>query len=115
MKKVVANLCNHPYKKKKSSPDEGQGQDVVRVDGNEPITVLGVRVRMWVVRRQDKAAGTSQISSTRCYNRSKGKPLSGGCFKNAINCEPTHTRMTKHRAVKWITCDDSVFFSTYYS
>lgn len=54
-------------------PDEGQRQDVVRVDGNEPITILGVRVGMWVVRRQDKSIGASKVSSTRSYDGNKSK------------------------------------------
>lgn len=61
-------------------PDKGQGQDVVRVDSNEPITILGVGIRMWVVRRQNKSTGASQISTTRCYKGRKYIQLSTECF-----------------------------------
>lgn len=37
------------------SPDKSQGNDVVRVDGNEPVAVLAVWIGMWVVGRQDEA------------------------------------------------------------
>ena len=48
-------------------PDEGQRQDVVRVDGDEPITVLGVWVGVGEVWGQYKAVGAGQVPSTgRC-------------------------------------------------
>lgn len=46
-------------------PDKGQRQDVVRVHSDEPITVLGVRVGVRVVGRQDESVGARQVSSAR--------------------------------------------------
>lgn len=65
-----------------SSPDEGQREDIVRVDSNEPITVFGVRVRVWVVRRQDKSTGASKVSSTRRYNGNKSIRMRFSFHKN---------------------------------
>lgn len=36
-------------------PDESQGNDVVRVDRDKPVTVFAVWIGMWVVGRKDES------------------------------------------------------------
>lgn len=47
-----------------SLPDECKRQDVIRVDGDEPVAVLAVRVWMREVGRQNKPRGTGEIAPT---------------------------------------------------
>lgn len=84
-----------------SSPDKRQREDIVRVDSNEPITVLRVRVRVWVVRRQDKPTGASKVSSTRRYNGNKRIEWDFLSIKiePSSSCDP----QWKKGVVKWKT------------
>lgn len=36
-------------------PNESQGNDVVRVDRNKPVTVFAVWIGVWVVGREDES------------------------------------------------------------
>lgn len=54
------------------SPDECQRKDIVRVDSDQPITVLGVRVGVWVVGRENKPIGACEVSSTRSCDGNTG-------------------------------------------
>lgn len=46
-------------------PDEGQRDDVVRVDGDEPVAVFAVGVGVRVVGREDEAWRSSHIPAAR--------------------------------------------------
>lgn len=43
------------YCKIKIVPDKSQGDDIVRVDGNKPVTVFAVWVGVWVVGRENES------------------------------------------------------------
>lgn len=46
-------------------PDEGQGNDVVRVDADEPVAVFAVWVRVGIAGREDEAWRSGHIPTTR--------------------------------------------------
>lgn len=46
-------------------PDEGQGNDVVRVDADEPVAIFAVWVRVRIVGREDEAWRSCHIPTTR--------------------------------------------------
>lgn len=50
-------------------PDEGQGNDVVRVDGDEPVAVFAVWVRVRIVGREDEAWRSGHIPTTRSLEK----------------------------------------------
>lgn len=53
------------------SPDEGQRNDVVGVDGDEPVAVFAVWVGVRVVGREDEAWRSSHIATTRSLEERK--------------------------------------------
>lgn len=59
------------------SPDESQGNDVVRVDGNEPVAVFAVWIWVRVVGRQDEAWRSGHISTTRSWARKRKEEING--------------------------------------
>lgn len=94
-------------------PDECKRQDVIRVDGYEPVAVLAVRVWMREVGRQNKPRGTGEIAPTRSWENTEdsyqqhmgisntwGESLIKTCGLNiCANQEP------RERVLEW-TCRD---------
>lgn len=66
-------------------PDEGQGNDVVRVDADKPVAIFAVWVRVRIVGREDEAWRSGHIPTTRSLEERTEKETNRIMHKNTEN------------------------------